>query len=289
MALFSAHFAEAASHDALGPGRQTLPSWGRRLRRIFAFFIFSSCLASILLLPTAADSGEKRHILVLNSYHKGMSWTDNIERGLVSVLGNEGWNIELHFEYMDAKRYHGKRYLQKLHETFLEKYRGEHFDVVIAADNDAFDFIRRHRRELFPYTPVVFCGVNDYDDSMIAGLDYITGVVEDTDVKGTIEVALRLHPKMRQIVVLGDMTTTGMFEALRADAGAGQQTDVVTVNADLLEVATEGGRHWASVRFSGLVRETPGAEPASFEEVWNLMKPADGSSGWLLAGIQQMH
>jgi predicted lipid-binding transport protein (Tim44 family) len=88
---------------------------------------------------------------------------------------------------------------------------------------------------------------------------------------------------------LRDMTTTGMFETLRADAGAGQQTDVVTLNADLLEVATEGGRHWASVRFSGLVRETPGAAPASFEEVWNLMKPADGSSGWLLAGIQQMH
>jgi predicted lipid-binding transport protein (Tim44 family) len=43
------------------------------------------------------------------------------------------------------------------------------------------------------------------------------------------------------------------------------------------------------VRFSGLVRETPGAEAASFEEVWNLVKPGDGSSGWLLAGIQQMH
>ena len=88
---------------------------------------------------------------------------------------------------------------------------------------------------------------------------------------------------------LREVTTTDMFEALRADAGAAQQTDVVTLNADLLEVSTEGGRHWASVRFSGLVRETPGAEPASFEEVWNLMKPADGSSGWLLAGIQQMH
>ncbi|MGH8706706.1 MAG: Tim44 domain-containing protein [Burkholderiales bacterium] len=88
---------------------------------------------------------------------------------------------------------------------------------------------------------------------------------------------------------LREVTTPGMFEALRADAGAGQQTDVVTLNADLLEVSTEGGRHWASVRFSGLVRETPGGEPAGFEEVWNLMKPADGSSGWLLAGIQQMH
>ena len=47
--------------------------------------------------------------------------------------------------------------------------------------------------------------------------------------------------------------------------------------------------HWASVRFSGTVREAPRREPESFAEVWNLVKPADGSSGWLLAGIQQMH
>jgi predicted lipid-binding transport protein (Tim44 family) len=115
------------------------------------------------------------------------------------------------------------------------------------------------------------------------------------DVAGFLRAAkenfirLQMANDSGELKELRDMTTTGMFEALRADAGAGQQTDVVTLNADLLEVTTEGGRHWASVRFSGLVRETPGAQPAIFEEVWNLMKPADGSSGWLLAGIQQMH
>lgn len=88
---------------------------------------------------------------------------------------------------------------------------------------------------------------------------------------------------------LREVTTPGMYEALRADTGAGQQTDVVTLHADLLEVATEAGRHWASVRFSGLVSEAPGAAPAGFEEIWNLVKPVDGSSGWQLAGIQQMH
>jgi predicted lipid-binding transport protein (Tim44 family) len=115
------------------------------------------------------------------------------------------------------------------------------------------------------------------------------------DVAGFLRAAkenfirLQMANDSGRLEELRDMTTTGMFETLRADPGAGQQTDVVTLNADLLEVATEGGRHWASVRFSGLVRETPGAAPAGFEEVWNLMKPADGSSGWLLAGIQQMH
>jgi predicted lipid-binding transport protein (Tim44 family) len=88
---------------------------------------------------------------------------------------------------------------------------------------------------------------------------------------------------------LREMTTTGMFETLRAQADAGQPTDVVTLNAALLEVAAENDRHRASVRFSGLAREAPGTEPASFEEVWTLVKPADGTSGWLLAGIQQIH
>jgi len=92
---------------------------------------------------------------------------------------------------------------------------------------------------------------------------------------------------------LREFTTPEMFEPLKADidarGGAKQFTDVVTLNADLLEVVTEGDKHWASVRFSGLVREVPGQAPAPFEEVWNLTKPADGSTGWLLAGIQQMH
>jgi len=90
---------------------------------------------------------------------------------------------------------------------------------------------------------------------------------------------------------LRDVTTPDMFAVLSEDlrSRGAQHTDVVTLNADLLEVATEGERHWASVRFSGLVSEAPGAAPAGFEEVWNLSKPVDGSAGWQLAGIQQMH
>jgi predicted lipid-binding transport protein (Tim44 family) len=44
-----------------------------------------------------------------------------------------------------------------------------------------------------------------------------------------------------------------------------------------------------SVRFHGLIREEQDAPAQDFDEVWNLTKPVDGSSGWVLAGIQQMH
>ena len=86
-----------------------------------------------------------------------------------------------------------------------------------------------------------------------------------------------------------EFTTREMYDELHRDIQDGHPTDVVALNADLLELATEKDQHWASVRFSGTVRETPDTEPVGFEEVWNLVKPADGSSGWLLAGIQQMH
>lgn len=67
-----------------------------------------------------------------------------------------------------------------------------------------------------------------------------------------------------------------------------QKTDVVTLEAQLLEVVTEGHRHIASVRFSGLIRETEGATAAPFNEIWHLIKPVDATRGWTVAGIQQI-
>jgi predicted lipid-binding transport protein (Tim44 family) len=60
-----------------------------------------------------------------------------------------------------------------------------------------------------------------------------------------------------------------------------------TLHAEVLDVATEADLYWVSVRFHGTAREdgAPTAQP--FDEVWNLSKPVDGSSGWLVAGIQQ--
>ena len=76
--------------------------------------------------------------------------------------------------------------------------------------------------------------------------------------------------------------------AMDERGNAAQQTDVVTLDAELLEVVTEGQRHIASVRFSGMIREAAGAPAQPFAEVWNLVKPVSGERGWLVAGIQQL-
>jgi predicted lipid-binding transport protein (Tim44 family) len=72
------------------------------------------------------------------------------------------------------------------------------------------------------------------------------------------------------------------------ERGPHQATEIVKLDADVLDVSTEGDKHWASVRFTGLVREDGEPVPKSIDEVWNLAKPVRGKSGWLLAGIRQL-
>jgi predicted lipid-binding transport protein (Tim44 family) len=66
-----------------------------------------------------------------------------------------------------------------------------------------------------------------------------------------------------------------------------QETDVQHLDAEMLEVVTEGNLHVASVRFSGTLRED-GAAAAPFAEIWHLVKPISGERGWQVAGIQQI-
>lgn len=89
-----------------------------------------------------------------------------------------------------------------------------------------------------------------------------------------------------------EFTSPEMYAEIRlqmADRGMSEQhTDVVELNAQVLEVAEEAQRYIVSVRFTGLLREEPGSAPAPFDEVWHLTKPLSGSGGWIVAGIQQV-
>jgi len=88
-------------------------------------------------------------------------------------------------------------------------------------------------------------------------------------------------------------TTPELFASLRLDlqerGETAQQTDVVKIDAEVLDVAREDGRQIVSVRFHGLIRELRDAAAADFDEVWHLVKPDDDSRPWAIAGIEQRH
>lgn len=71
--------------------------------------------------------------------------------------------------------------------------------------------------------------------------------------------------------------------------GASNKTEVPVLNAQLLGIEELADGYMASVEFSGMIREDLSAGAAPFREVWNMVKPKDGSSGWLVAGLQALH
>ena len=123
-------------------------------------------------------------------------------------------------------------------------------------------------------------------------------IPEGFDSEGFLRIAkvnfvrLQAANDAKNIDDIREFVAPEMFAEIKMDmdarGNAAQQTDVVTLNAELLEVATEGNRHVASVHFSGMIREVAGAAAVPFDEVWNLAKPVSGDKGWVIAGIQQV-
>ena len=75
--------------------------------------------------------------------------------------------------------------------------------------------------------------------------------------------------------------------AIEERNGAAQETDVVHLDAEVIDVTEEERRYIVSVHFSGQIREERNGPVESFAEVWHMTKPTDGSRGWVIAGIEQ--
>ena len=79
-----------------------------------------------------------------------------------------------------------------------------------------------------------------------------------------------------------------MADRDRAGAAGGQKTEVALLDAQLLGIEELADEYMASVEFSGMIREEPSAGPSPFREVWNMVKPKNGTAGWLVAGVQAL-
>ena len=129
------------------------------------------------------------------------------------------------------------------------------------------------------------------------------GVPAGFDTQGFLEAAKRNFVTLQaawdrsDISTLRSMMTDEMLGEVRGqlqdreqhrDGVQPNQTDVVMLEAQLLGIEELGDAYMASVEFSGMIREEAHAGPSPFREVWNMTKPKNGSSGWLVAGLQAL-
>lgn len=90
-----------------------------------------------------------------------------------------------------------------------------------------------------------------------------------------------------------DFTTPEMLAEISAQmkeqGDTQQKSEVMFIDANLLEVETTEDMAIASVRFTGQLRELPNGEPEAFDEIWHVQKDLkDPNATWLLSGIQQV-
>ena len=122
-------------------------------------------------------------------------------------------------------------------------------------------------------------------------------IPSDFDVAGFVRNAKMHYIRLQAANDAGNMddirefTTPEMFAEIKLTlaerGGQAQVTDVIAIEADVIDVAEEDNRYVVSARFSGQIREDNG--PAeSVDEIWHLVKQRDSNGGWLLAGIQQV-
>lgn len=116
----------------------------------------------------------------------------------------------------------------------------------------------------------------------------------DFDAAGFEKIAKQVFIRLQAANDAGDQadlrrfTTPQMYASIQHDllerGTQVQRTEVLQLDANVVDVATENGEQIVSVRFSGLVREASDLAAQDFDEVWHLVKSGEG---WLIAGIQQ--
>jgi len=128
------------------------------------------------------------------------------------------------------------------------------------------------------------------------------GIPEGFDSEGFLKaakanfVSLQSAWDKSDIPALRVMMTDTMLKEIQAQlaereahtGGPVNQTEVVMIEAHLLGIEDLGDEYMASVEFTGMIREEPSAGPSPFREVWNMIKPKNGRSGWLVAGVQAL-
>ncbi|MFT5730978.1 MAG: PAS domain S-box-containing protein [Desulforhopalus sp.] len=165
------------------------------------FILFFLLIPSLhLAIAQSSKQPPPQHVLIVHSAYQGYPWTDSLNIGIHEAFDSSPVPVDLMFEYIDTKRNRDPHYFEQLRELWKIKYHNLPINLIIVCDNQAYDFVLQERSNLFRGIPIVFAAYIGYTPDMLDGKQHITGVIQETDIAATIDVALLLHPRTKKIV-----------------------------------------------------------------------------------------
>ena len=145
---------------------------------------------------------DDKNVLLIESYNDNYLWSRNIVNGITECFGKSKYNIRFSIEHLDQRVYNKANTYEKIAERIKERYAGEQFDVIITSDNPSFDFIKLYRDQLFPNTPIVFCGYNNLNPDDFIGIRNITGINEQIEINNMVQMVKNIHPKLKNLIFI---------------------------------------------------------------------------------------
>jgi signal transduction histidine kinase len=171
-----------------------------KLRTILLIVCVGLALSIAGCLPVSAAT---RQVVLLFDERVELPGLSLLEAELVRTLrSNSTEPIEIYREVMDLSRFGSSSYKTLLRDFLRAKYADKKIDVVVAIMAPAFDFLLAHGDLIFPGTPVVFCGVDRIQLGTRSLPSNVYGVLIERKFAPTLELALRLHPRTEDVVVV---------------------------------------------------------------------------------------
>jgi len=191
------------------------------------------CLAAALLIISCGSvafgdaSAQPRRVLVLYSFSYGrpvnLDWDRGIRMGLEANLHEP---VDIDVEFLEVEQLPNREGRDKWVELLRMKYADSAPDVVIPVADSAAVCLAVEHPDLFPEAAVVFCSVSAETLSRFPMTNRMTGVAYRLDFQGTLQIACRLFPATRSVVVVGGPSTEDLAIAQAARAAFAQETQV---------------------------------------------------------------
>ena len=162
-----------------------------------------------LVLPhsiAAAPKREIRRILVLNEVGTSYPATKIINEGIQTALENSADKLEFYSEYLDTVLFPDPAAQQELRDFYLRKYQNRRPDVIITVGPSPLKFMLEVHQKAFPGVPIVFCLPYGNAPGTPALDSNFTGVENDMAPAETLEIALRLQPGTKHVVVVSGVS-----------------------------------------------------------------------------------
>jgi signal transduction histidine kinase len=183
----------------------------------------SRVLAPLLLVLASASASaqdEPKLVLVLHSMRDSMPVNSEFAAGIREGLDlSPDSPAEIATDTLDLESVHDEEYIRRLIEVNRLRYQNQSPSLVITTYTWATRFLLDHRNQLFPDVPVVFCAAELQSEDLERLPPDVTGVTSKGEFAGTLELMTRLHPDLRQVVLIvgsGDLDAAAEREARKA-------------------------------------------------------------------------